>query len=135
MIAVVVMSVIFGLLAVFSFYITFRQHREKGFIFTNEWLFASEKERKNMDIRIKKAEYRLGRNVFFLLGLTFLVYVAYFILWFSWLSNIGFAIMALTILYAIFKYVANVRLQASIEEEKKNMDISYKELEEEEPLI
>ena len=130
----IVMSVLFGLFAIFSFFIAFRQHREKGFIFTNAWLFASERERRNMDIRIKKAEYRVGRNVFFLVGLVFSIYTVCFLYWITWLVNTGFAIMALTVLYAIFQYVANIRLQASIEEEKKNIEVDNKELEKDESL-
>jgi len=117
-IALIIISIIFGAIGIISFRIAYRQYKEKGFIFTNTWLFASEKERENMDIRIKKAEYRVGRNVFFLLGLVFIIYAVYFQLWLSWISYIGFALMGLIVIYALYQWVANARLFKSIEDEK-----------------
>ena len=38
-------GVAFLAMAIISFFITYRQHREKGFVFTNEWVWASKKER------------------------------------------------------------------------------------------
>ena len=118
-IVLIIFSVIFGAFSFICFRIAYRQYREKGFIFTNTWLFASEKERANMDTRIKKAEYRVGRNVFFLLGLILIICAVYFQLWLSWLSWIIFALMGLLIIYALYQWVANARLFKSIEDEKK----------------
>jgi len=117
-IVLIILSMIFGAIGFICFRIAYRQYREKGFIFTNTWLFASETERANMDIRIKKAEYRVGRNVFFLLGLMFIVCAAYFQLWLSWISYIIFALMGLVVIYALYQWVANARLFKSIEDEK-----------------
>ena len=117
-IVLLILSIIFGAAAFFCFLISYRQHREQGFIFTNTWLFASQKERDEMDHRVKKAEYRFGRNVFFSLGIIFSIYVVYFQLWLSWLSNIALALMGLLVIYAIYQWVANARLFKSIEDEE-----------------
>jgi len=118
-IVLIILSVIFGLAAFICFRISYRQHKERGFIFTNTWLFASQKEREEMNYRIKKAEYRVGRNVFFLLGITISVFAVYFQLWLSWLSYIAFVVMSLVVIYAIYQWIANARLFKEIEDEKK----------------
>jgi len=119
-IVLIVMSVIFGLSGFISFYISYRQYKERGFIFTNTWLFASQKERDEMDSRVKKAEYRFARNVFFMLGIIMSIFVVYFQLWLSWVSYIAFGLMWLLILYAIFQWIENTRLFKKIEDEKRN---------------
>jgi uncharacterized membrane protein len=73
-----------------------------------------------MDIRIKKAEYRVGRNVFLLLGFLFSLYAVNFQLGISWLFYIGHAIMAFVVFYAIVQSVTNERFRKSIEAEKKS---------------
>ena len=119
-IVLIVMSIIFGLIAFICFYISYRQHKKRGFIFSNTWLFASQKEREEMDARVKKAEYRLGRNVFFMLGIIMSVFVVYFQLWLSWVSYIAFGLMWFLILYAIYQWIANARLYKEIEDEKRS---------------
>ena len=119
-IVLIIISVIFGLAAFICFRISYRQHKERGFIFTNTWFFASQKEREEMDCRIKKAEYRAGRNVFFLLGITISVIAVYFQLWLSWLSYIAFTVMSLVVIYAIYQWIVNARLFKEIEDEKRN---------------
>jgi len=43
-----------SIVAIFCFFIAYRRHKEKGFIFNNVWLYASQKEGENMDVRLKK---------------------------------------------------------------------------------
>ena len=50
--------------------ISIRSFRNKGFLFNNAYIFASEKERKTMD---KKPHYRQSAIVFLLLSIVFFV--------------------------------------------------------------
>ena len=120
-IVLIIISAVFGIMAVFCFRIAYCQHKEKGFIFTNKWLYASKKEREEMDYRIKKAEYRVGRNVFFILGVLLSVYAVYFQLWLPWLSYIAYALTSLGIIYALYQWIVNERLYKSIEDGKKDL--------------
>jgi hypothetical protein len=115
----IIISTVIGATAVPLFIIAHRQHNEKGFIFTNRWLYASQKERENMDARIKKAEYRVGRNVFFGIGILALALALYFLLGASWLFNAALAIMLILIIYAIYQWITNERLEKAIENEKR----------------
>lgn len=118
-VVLIVLSLILGVLAVFLFFIAYRQHKEKGFIFTNTWLYASAKERENMDERIKKAEYRVGRNVFFVTGVLFSLITVniHFLSW--WLYVLIGGIVFFLLIYAIVQYATGERLRTLIEAEKK----------------
>lgn len=48
--------------------ISYFQFKEKGFLFNNAYLYASEKERETMD---KKPHYRQSAIVFLLIGISF----------------------------------------------------------------
>jgi len=115
----IIISTVIGAIAVPLLIIAHRQHNEKGFIFTNRWLNASQKERENMDIRIKKAEYRVGRNVFLGIGILTLTLALYFLLDGLWLFYASLAIMLILIIYAIYQWIANERLEKAIENEKR----------------
>jgi Ca2+/Na+ antiporter len=115
----IIISSIVGVIAIPLFIIAYRQHKEKRFIFTNKWLYASQKERENMDIRIKKAEYRVGSNVFGGLGILVLFLAFYFLLDISWLFYTGIVIMIILVIYAIYQWMTNERLEKLIENEKR----------------
>lgn len=108
--ALVIVSVILGLSALWFFFIAYRQHREKGMIFTNAWIWASKIERAQMDYRKKKLEYRLARNVFFLLGVLFLVLTLAIALSISWLFIVVNVLTAIFIVYAVVQWVLNERI-------------------------
>ena len=117
----IIISTIVGVIAIPLLIIAYRQHKEKGLIFTNKWLYASQKERENMDLRIKKAEYRVGRNVFLGLGILVLFLAFYFLLDISWLFYTGIAIMIILVIYAIYQWMTNERLEKLIENETKEV--------------
>jgi len=108
-IGLIIVSIILGAIAIFCFLIAYRHHKEKGFIFTNRWLFASPKEREQMDDRTKKAEYRTGRNIFTLVGLIFLLLTIYTIVHLSWLLGAVYVLMGITILYGFLYLIRLVR--------------------------
>ena len=121
---VIITSAICSIVAIFCFSTAYRQHKEKGFVFNNAWLYASQRERENMDIRLKKRAYLVSRNVFSLLGVLFSLLAATILFETSWLQYLGYSLMgALAILlciYAIVQYVTGERLCTSIEAEKKS---------------
>ena len=69
----VIFAVILAVLASGTFFISYRQFTKSGAVLTNTWLWATKEQRANMDEKKKEAEYRLARNVFFLLGCGFLM--------------------------------------------------------------
>lgn len=105
----IVDTAIMGIMAALSFVVAFRQHRRKGFIFTNKWLYATKKERAEMDERIRISEYRFSRNVFILLGVDLLIFAISFLIMLSCLFYIGFALMAIVCIYAIVQWIFNER--------------------------
>jgi Ca2+/Na+ antiporter len=115
-----VAMILFGTIAVAMFFIAYRQHVEKGFVFTNRWIWASKKEREEMDPRIKKKEYRFGRNVFFLLGIMFATMT--FSISVFWIFYVVYALMMFLLVYAIVQWVLNERFYKSMDDEK-NKDI------------
>jgi disulfide bond formation protein DsbB len=57
--------------------------------------------------------------VFFILGVLLLVFAVYFQIQLPWISYIGYGLMVLAAIYAIYQWIANERLFKSIEAEKK----------------
>ena len=108
-IGLIIFSAVFGMVAVFCFYTAYRHHREKGFIFTNRWLFSSLKAREHMDEITKKAEYRIGRNIFTLTGLIFLLIAIYVITYLPWLIGIVYALIMILIFYGFLLIVKLVK--------------------------
>ena len=108
-IGLIIFSTVFGVVAVFCFYTAYRHHREKGFIFTNRWLFASQKAREQMDGITKKAEYQIGRNIFALTGLIFLLITIYVITYLPWLIGIVYALIVILLFYGFLLIVKLVK--------------------------
>ena len=73
-----------------------------------------------MDERIVKAEYRVGRNVFLMLGVLFSLLAVNVHFLNLWLFALMGGLAVLLIVYAIVKYVTGERLRTLIEAEKKN---------------
>ena len=110
--------VIYAIMVVVSFLVAYRQHKEKGFIFTNRWLWTPKKERENMDERIKKAEYRFARNVSFVFGILFSIFLIASLTELAWVYSLRNVLFVFALLYAIVQLVINIRFFNSIEDEK-----------------
>ena len=113
-IGIIIVASLLGILAVVCLHVAYNQKKETGFIYTNAWLWASAEKRANMDDRIKKAEYRVGRNVFFLIAILFLLLSARIIFSLTWLIHAVHAIIIILVIYAIFSSVQTSRLERSI---------------------
>ncbi len=98
----IVMSIITLLLSIGSFVISYRQAKEKGFVFNNAYLYASQKERETMD---KKPAYKQSKIVFAFLGVIFLLLSLEIILDVGWLLGVVILLAVCVIVYAIVSTV------------------------------
>lgn len=90
-----------------SFGISYFQFQEKGFLFNNAYLYASEEERRTMN---KKPYYRQSGIVFCLVGFIFLINFLEIILAMSWLFYIMLLLCVITLIYAI---VSSVKIETA----------------------
>ena len=105
----IIIAIIFGVIAVSCYVLGAFQFCGKGFLLNNSYLYASEKERSEMD---KKPYYRQSGIVFCLLGTVFAVNAAETFLQTGWLFYIVIGIVIAAVAYAIISSVVigrNVR--------------------------
>lgn len=98
---ILVLVFLFLLMAA-SFVISYFQFQQKGFLFNNAYLYASEEERKTMN---KKPYYRQSGIVFFLVGFIFLLNILELILAMFWLFYLILLLCAITLIYAIISSI------------------------------
>ena len=91
-------AIIFGLIAVGIAVLGIRQLLEKGFLFNNAYIYASEKERETMN---KKPYYRQSGIVFLLIAATFAINAVAFLLQSKWLFIAVLGVLAGTLIYAV----------------------------------
>ena len=97
----VFISIVFAIVA---FTISVRSFMEKGFLYNNAYIFASEQERKNLD---KKPHYRQSAIVFCLIGTIFLLIAIAELSGVGWLYGVVWAVAFITFVYAIASSVKN----------------------------
>ena len=85
-------------LSAILFVLSFRAFREKGFLFNNAWIYASEEERRTMD---KKPHYRQSAIIFLLLGMVFLFNAVAVITGFDFMYLIAIGTVISAVIYAI----------------------------------
>lgn len=98
----VIGSGILFLIAAIAFILSARSFAQKGFLFNNAYLYASEKERKEMD---KKPYYRQSTIVFLLIGIIFVLNGLQVLLKMKWLFYAVLAVVAGALVYAIVSSV------------------------------
>jgi len=94
----IITAIILFLISAFAFFMSIRSYKEKGFLFNNAYIYASEQERERMN---KKPHYRQSAIVFLLIGLIFLLNAFAVLFKSNWIFYIAAAIMILAIVYAI----------------------------------
>ena len=94
---IIIASILFAV-SVFLFFMSVRSFMEKGFLFNNAYIYASEQEREKMN---KKPYYRQSAIVFLLFGIVFLLLALAVLLEAYWLSFVGVAAVIITLIYAI----------------------------------
>ena len=100
-------GIIFLLLSIGTFVISYLQFKEKGFLFNNAYVWASPEERKRMDENkeSKKPHYRQSGFVFLFLGICCLIYAVYIITGRIWLSLLFWIFVIITLVYAVVSSV------------------------------
>lgn len=96
--AMIIGAVFFGVFALICFIISGLQFQQKGFLFNNAYLWASEQERKTMD---KKPYYRQSAIVFLLLGVSLTIFAVNVFFDLTWLWVLAYASAAAAVIYAI----------------------------------
>ena len=104
-----VLSIILFCVAAVCWLISYRHFHEKGFVFNNAWLYATEEEREKMD---KSPYYRQSAVVFLLLGLQFVMLGVFCLTKHYFFIIAQSVVMAAVVIYAI---VSAIRI-----EKKKN---------------
>lgn len=98
----IVGSIILFAMSVIAFVMSIRSFMEKGFLFNNAYIHASEQERESMD---KKPFYRQSGFVFLLIGIIFLLNGFNMLFDIKWVFYIIIAIVIITFVYAIVSSV------------------------------
>ncbi len=88
--------------AVFAFIASGRAFKEKGFLFNNVYLYATEQEREKMN---KKPYYRQSAIVFLSIGLMFLLNGFGILFHTDWIFYIVITIVIITLIYAIISSI------------------------------
>ena len=96
-------AIIMGAVSLGCFVFSYLQFHEKGILFHNAYLHASEEERKAMD---KKPHYKQSGVIFSLIGVIFLINTVDMLLHTEWLFYLVIAVVFIAIAYAIASSVA-----------------------------
>ncbi len=91
-------AVVCALFSIVAFFISIRSFQEKGFLFNNAYIWASEQEREQMN---KKPYYRQTAIVFLIVALIFLCFAIELILEAYWMYIITIALSIVAVVYAI----------------------------------
>lgn len=99
----IIISGILFLISALAFISSIRSFKEKGFLFNNAYIYASEQERDAMN---KKPFYRQSAIVFLLIGTVFLLNGIAVLFNTKWIFFIVIAIIVATLIYAIASSIA-----------------------------
>ncbi len=102
----IVAIVVLLILSIIAFIISVRSFREKGFLFNNAYLLASEQERERLN---KKPYYRQTGIVFLLIGILFVLNAVEVFLNTGWIYYIIAVVVIGTIIYAI---VSGIKIES-----------------------
>ncbi len=100
----IIIGIVFCVLTLVCGIVSIFQFNRKGVLLNNEYLYATEEERKKMN---KKPHYIQSGIVFALLSASFLFFGLRFLLDISWLYVIAVIFLLATVVYAI---VSSVKL-------------------------
>lgn len=95
-------AIVLGVISTICFVFSYLQFNEKGFLFSNAYIYASKQEKKNMD---KKPHYKQSGIVFVLIGIIFLIDAIDIILQTGWLFYLVIGVTIVAIVYAIVSSV------------------------------
>ena len=99
----IIVAIVLFAVAAAAFVLSIRSFLEKGFLLNNAYLYASKKQRAEMN---KKPYYRQSAVIFFMIGIVFLVLGLAIVLDAFWMTYITEAVIAVMLIYAIASSVA-----------------------------
>ena len=114
--AQIVSCVIYLALSAGSFAISWFQFQEKGFLFNNYYLWASQEERRRMTPEDKRPYYRHSGGAFILIGAFLLLVSAYIATEWAWLL---WAFIPSTIAVCVYAFVSSIQLEQRKSEKTK----------------
>ena len=98
----VIGAIILGIVAIVCLIFSYLQFNEKGFLFNNDYIYASKQERETMD---KKPHYKQSGIVFLMIGIIFLINAVEMMLETGWLFYLVIVVAIIAIVYAIVSSV------------------------------
>ena len=98
----IVGAAVLAMFAMACFVASWFQFREKGFLFNNAYIYASKKERENMN---KTPYYRQSGVVFIFVGILFLINAVELVLQTGWLLFGVIGIIMITLIYAVLSSI------------------------------
>ena len=101
----IITAIVLAALATVCFVLSWRQFREKGFLLNNAYLYASKKDRAQME---KKPYYRQTAIALALVGIIFTLNAVDALLQTGWII---FAVLGLCLLTATYAIVSSVRIE------------------------
>ena len=99
----IVVAIVLIAVSLLVFVLSIRSFLEKGFLLNNAYLYASKKQREEMN---KKPYYRQSAVVFFMIGIVFLLIAAAILLDNFRFTYIADAVIVLLLIYAIVSSIA-----------------------------
>ena len=96
-------GIIFLAFGIGAFVISYLQFKEKGYLFNNAYIWASQEERKQMDEHkeCKKPHYRQSAFTFMFIGFIFLTYASYIATDWIWMYVAFGALVLIAVSYAV----------------------------------
>ena len=101
----IITAIVLAALATVCFVLSWRQFREKGFLLNNAYLYASKKDRAQVE---KKPYYRQTAIALALVGIIFTLNAVDALLQTGWII---FAVLGLCLLTATYAIVSSVRIE------------------------
>ena len=105
----IIVAIILIIVSVLLFFVSIRSFLEKGYLFNNAYIYASQKERETMN---KKPYYRQTAVIFSMMGIVFLLLGFAILLNAFWITYITALVLLVMLVYAIVSGIA-------IEKEKR----------------
>lgn len=111
---VIISTVILFTISILCFFTSVLQFLNKGFLFNNAYIYASQEDRKKLN---KKPYYRQSAIVFFLIGVIFVLNGIGIILKTNKIFIVVIIITLITVVYAIY---SSVKIERNNKKEKDN---------------
>lgn len=109
--AQMIIGIILLALGIGAFIISYLQFKEKGYLFNNAYIWASQEERKQMDENkaCRKPYYRQSGFAFMFIGFIFFTYASYIAADWIWLYVTFWVFVLIAVVYAVVSSIQKER--------------------------